>query len=290
MAGRQWSLAMLAALMTACGVGSYSGHVTSGPSSSSPPGAGGPPATPTDLPCDVADVLTSSCMSCHGSPPAGGAPMSLTSLAQLLAPSPGNAAVTTGQACVQRMASTTSPMPPLPAAPVDPAKQTAFAAWVSSGMPAGSCGADAGTPDPVFSGAPTCTSGAYWTVADGTSPTMRPGEACIACHSQGEGPAFAIAGTAYPTGHEYDDCDGRAAQAAIVTVTDRTHVSRSFTVNSAGNFYGAASGGWPVFPITAKISLGGKTRAMSGAVSTGDCNTCHTLSGASGAPGRIALP
>jgi len=285
---RRWWLGIVAAVMVACGVGSYSGQVTTGPSSGGPPGAGGTPGTPTDLPCDVADVLTSSCLSCHGSPPAGGAPMSLTSLAQLLAASPTNAAVTTGQACVQRMASTTSPMPPLPAASVDTAKQAAFSAWVSSGMPAGSCGVDAGTPDPVFSGAPTCTSGAYWT--GGTSGSMRPGEACIACHSQGEGPAFAIAGTAYPTGHEYNDCDGSAAQGAVVTVTDSTHVSRSFTVNSAGNFYGAASGGWPVFPITATITLGGKTRAMSGAVPTGDCNTCHTLNGANGAPGRIALP
>ena len=285
---RRWWLGIVAAVMVACGVGSYSGQVTGRPGSGGPPGSGGTPATATDLPCDVADVLTSSCTSCHGSPPSGGAPMSLTSLVQLLAASPSNAAVTTGQACVQRMASTTSPMPPLPAAPVDPAKQTAFSAWVSSGMPAGSCGVDAGTPDPVFSGSPTCTSGAYWT--GGTGSTMRPGEACIACHSLGEGPAFAIAGTAYPSGHEYNDCDGTAAQGAIVTVTDSTNVSRSFTVNSAGNFYGAASAGWPVFPITAKITFGGKTRAMSGAVTTGDCNTCHTLNGANGAPGRIALP
>ena len=285
---RRWSLGAVAALMIACGVGSYSGQVTGGPSSGGPSASGGTPATPSDLPCDVADVLTSSCLSCHGSPPVGGAPMSLTSLAQLLAPSKSNAAVSNGQACVQRMASTTSPMPPLPAAPVDAAKQAAFSAWVTSGMPAGSCGVDAGTPDPVFSGSPTCTSGAYWT--GGTGSTMRPGEACIACHSRGEGPAFAIAGTAYPTGHEYDDCDGSAAQGAVVTVTDSTNVSRSFTVNSAGNFSGAASGGWPAFPITAKITFNGKTRAMSGAVPTGDCNTCHTLSGANGAPGRIALP
>jgi len=119
---------------------------------------------------------------------------------------------------------------------------------------------------------------------------MRPGEACIACHSRGEGPGFAIAGTAYPTGHEYDDCNGTAAQGAVVSVTDSRNVTRTFNVNSAGNFSGSASGGWPVFPIRAQISLGGKTRAMSGAVSSGDCNACHTLQGASGAPGRVALP
>jgi hypothetical protein len=29
---------------------------------------------------------------------------------------------------------------------------------------------------------------------------------------------------------------------------------------------------------------------MATAVPSGDCNTCHTLNGRSGAPGRIALP
>jgi len=261
-----------------------------------PPADGGVDAGPSDagvagdLPCDVADVLTSACTSCHGAPPTGGAPMSLTSLAQLHASSPSNAAVTNGQACVQRMASTTAPMPPPPAAPVSAAKQSAFAAWVSAGMQAGSCGVDAGTPDPVFSGPPTCTSGTYWTGGNSESPQMHPGLACIDCHSRGEGPGFAIAGTAYPTGHEYDDCNGTAAQGAVVSVTDSNGVTRSFTANRAGNFYGSASSGWPVFPITAKITAAGKTRVMSGAVNKGDCNSCHTLSGSSGAPGRIALP
>ena len=243
-----------------------------------------------DFPCDVADVLMTSCTSCHGSPPSGGAPMALTTLAQLRATSPSNAAVTNGEACMNRMASTTAPMPPLPAAPVAQAKQTAFASWVSSGMPAGSCAVDAGTPDPVFNGPPTCTSGTYWTGGDQESPEMHPGLACIACHSRGEGPAFSIAGTAYPTGHEYDDCSGTASQGAVVTVTDSNGVTRSFTANRAGNFYGSATSGWPAFPITAKITFGGKTRTMNGGVSSGDCNACHTLQGASGAPGRVALP
>jgi mono/diheme cytochrome c family protein len=253
-----------------------------------PLGDGGVDAGPSDagvagdLPCDVADVLTSSCTSCHGSPPSGGAPMSLTSLAQLRASSPSNAAVTNGQACVQRMASTTAQMPPPPGAPVAAPKQSTFASWVSAGMQAGSCGVDAGTPDPAFSGPPTCSSGAYWTSGNGS--TMRPGEACMNCHR------FAIAGTAYPTGHEYDDCYGRSSQGATVTVTDKNNVSRTFSVNSSGNFSGSASGGWPAFPITAKITFGGKTRVMSGAVSNGNCNSCHTLNGANGAPGRIALP
>ncbi len=130
-----------------------------------PLGDGGVDAGPSDagvagdLPCDVAGVLTGACTSCHGNPPTGGAPMALTSLAQLRASSPSNPAVTNGQACVQRMASTTSPMPPPPAAPVAAAQQSAFSAWVSAGMQAGTCSVDAGTPDPAFAGPPTCTSG-----------------------------------------------------------------------------------------------------------------------------------
>lgn len=263
-----------------------------------PLGDGGVDAGPSDagvsgdLPCDVADVLTHSCTSCHGNPPTGGGPMALTSLAQLRAASPSNPAVSNGQACVQRMASTTSPMPPPPAAPVVAAKQSAFAAWVSAGMQPGTCTVDAGTPDPVFSGPPTCTSNSYWTSGDQGSSSMHPGLACIACHQSrgGEAPTFAIAGTAYPSGHEYDDCFGSAARNARVDVTDRNGVTRSYTVNGAGNFSGQAGGGWPVFPIRAQITFNGKTRAMGGAVSSGDCNTCHTLQGASGAPGRIALP
>jgi hypothetical protein len=187
------------------------------------------------------------------------------------------------------MALTASPMPPSPNPTVAAADQTAFAGWVDAGMPAGSCSSlvDAGTVtlDPVFSAAPTCTSGQYWTGGNGNS--MRPGEACIACHSRGGGPRFTVAGTVYPTGHEYDDCDSKAASGAVVTVTDSKGVAASFTANSVGNFSGNAS---LSFPITASVNFGGKTRAMTTAVPSGDCNSCHTETGATNAPGRVALP
>ncbi len=56
---------------------------------------------------------------------------------------------------------------------------------------------------------------------------MHPGVACIACHvtTGGEAPNFAIAGTAYPTGHEYDDCSAapraRAGERHRRTTTSR---------------------------------------------------------------------
>jgi hypothetical protein len=261
-------------------------------------GGGGPPSdagVSGDLPCNVAGVLVGHCTLCHGSPPSNGAPMSLNSLGAMHAPSPSQPSKTNGQRSVERMADTVAPMPPPPNPAVPGSEQSIVADWVSAGMPAGSCGApspdggvDAG-PDPIFGGPPTCTSGTYWRGGEGSS-LMHPGLACISCHSRGEGPRFAIAGTIYPTGHEYDDCNGTAASGAVVQITDNAGVTRSFTANSAGNFYGSASGGWPTFPIRARVTFQGRTRSMSGAVPSGDCNSCHTLNGANGAPGRVALP
>jgi hypothetical protein len=117
---------------------------------------------------------------------------------------------------------------------------------------------------------------------------MAPGQACIACHTSQGGPGFDVGGTVYPTGHEPDDCNGSAAGGAVVTVTDRNGVSASFTASSvSGNFHGTAA---LTFPITARVTFQGKIRSMGSAVDTGDCNSCHTQTGASSAPGRITLP
>src|SRR6185369_17553767 len=89
---------------------------------------------------------------------------------------------------------------------------------VDVGVASGADGRDAGTaadsgagaaPDP-FAAAPTCTSGMTWTRGDHGSSVMNPGRACLACHAANHGPAFTIAGTVYPTGHEPDLCDGAA--------------------------------------------------------------------------------
>jgi hypothetical protein len=256
---------------------------------SHPDGGPGGTGASSDLPCVVADVLSASCLGCHGVTPANGAPQALNTLASLQAASPGYPSQSNGQRAVVRMASTTAPMPPSPNPAVAAADQAGFASWVDAGMPSGSCSTvvDAGTvvTDPVFQAAPTCTSGQYWTGGDGNS--MRPGEACIACHSSNEGPRFSVAGTVYKSGHEYDDCDSPSASGAVVTVTDSTGNAASFTANGVGNFSGNAS---LSFPITAVVTFGGKSRAMTTAVPSGDCNSCHTETGASSAPGRIALP
>jgi hypothetical protein len=59
------------------------------------------------------------------------------------------------------------------------------------------------------------------------------------------------------------------------------------TPNTSGNFYyqGALA-----TPYSVKVTYMGRERAMIARQTSGDCNTCHTQSGAMMAPGRIMLP
>lgn len=132
-----------------------------------------------------------------------------------------------------------------------------------------------------------CTSQKTWTGGNRESPLMHPGNACISCHSQGEGPKFALAGTLYPTAHEPNDCNGTSASGASVIVTDANGTDHTLTPNAAGNFYVSGS---IAKPYRARIEYQGRTRAMASAQSTGDCNSCHTEAGSQGAPGRLMLP
>ena len=291
--------------------GSQGGGTPPGGSSpdggSTGPGQGGTTGTGSDggvvlsseLPCAAYDLLSAHCWNCHGSTPSGSAPQSLATLAALLAPAPGYPAQTNGARSVVRMQSSTSPMPPAPDAAVPAADVTAFQAWVNAGMPSGSCVTDGGVPPPPpdagpppppdpLGAAPVCTSKSYWTGGTRGSADMEPGHACITCHTQQGGPTFSVAGTVFPTGHEPDDCNGSAAGGAVVTVTDANGAMATFTASSiSGNFHGTTRF---TFPITASVTFNGKTRSMGTAVSTGDCNSCHTQSGTSSAPGRITLP
>jgi len=147
---------------------------------------------------------------------------------------------------------------------------------------------DGGTSSDPLDAPPTCTSGTYWTKGTRPSPDMEPGRACIACHQINNGPLFTVAGTAYPTGHEPDDCYGTGAAGATITVRDATGKEYSFVANSpAGNFFGSPP---IVFPITARITVNGLVREMVGGAPSGDCNSCHTQAGLNAAPGRVTLP
>jgi len=98
-------------------------------------------------------------------------------------------------------------------------------------------------------------------------------------------PRFVASGTVYATGHEPDNCNG--AVGASIVITDAAGASFSATTNDAGNFSFDAT---LAFPIHAHVVVNGSTRAMVGAVMTGECNGCHTQAGLQMAPGRIVLP
>jgi mono/diheme cytochrome c family protein len=230
---------------------------------------------PTDLPCEVETVLSTGCWACHGRTPMAGAP-SLTSVAELTAPSRLDPAQSVAALAVARMQSTTIPMPPPPAAPATADEIATIASWVAAGSPAGTgCGS-------------TCTSGRTWTGGLDGSPNMNPGMPCIQCHTSDEGPRFSIAGTVYPTIAEPDLCYGApSSSGAQVVITGADGRVVMLSPNSAGNFYSEVA---IAKPYHAKVVKNGSERAMTAEQTSGDCNGCHTPSGANAAPGRIVLP
>jgi len=276
-----------------CG-GGGGGKGDGGPPSSTGPAAGGDAATAaaTGVPCAVAKVFAP-CASCHSSAPVSGAPMPLVSYADLTTPSAADPTMSNAQRSVVRMKDTKSPMPPAPGSLVSAADIATVEAWIAAGVPKGDCGggasADAGvvTPSP-FSGPAVCTSGKSWTSGDNGSSSMHPGRACIACHAKSsEAPKFAAAGTVYPTGHEPDDCNSVLAGPATVVIVDATKKVFNLSVSSVGNF---SVGSTIAKPYTAKVVYQGRERIMTTPQTSGDCNSCHTQTGTSKAPGRIVLP
>jgi len=259
------------------------------------------------LPCDVQTLLTNRCQTCHGATPVLGVPTSLVTYAELTGPSKTDPTKTEAEMAMSRMQSTTVPMPPKPGTPATAAEVGTMQAWIAAGYPTGSCappggsadggapadgsanadGAGPGTaPDP-FAIAATCTSGTMF--KGGSSAAMDPGMACVSCHAKsGEAPKFTIAGTVYPTGHEPDVCNGtNGSTGAQIVITGADGKSITLTPNNAGNF---SSNGAVAPPYQAKVTYMGRERLMIAAQTSGDCNSCHTQTGANMAPGRIVTP
>jgi hypothetical protein len=143
-------------------------------------------------------------------------------------------------------------------------------------------GTDAEAANDPLNAPAQCTSKMTWT--SGEDQNMRPGEACPTCHS-----SFNLAGTLYPTGHEPTDCDGVDGLTSSVTVvvTDASGTAHILYPNAVGNFFTEMTF---TPPFTAKVVANGKERSMLTPQTSGSCNTCHTQTGANGAPGRITLP
>jgi len=105
-------------------------------------GAGG--GTGGGLPCDIQTFLVNNCQSCHGESPSGGAPRSLVTYADLTKQDPASTSMTVAQVALQRMQSTTSPMPPSPASVATSAQITMLQSWINNGYPTGSCASSSG--------------------------------------------------------------------------------------------------------------------------------------------------
>ena len=277
--------ALFSALLAAGLAGCYLGSGTPG-GGSQDTGGGGPGAEaavvkPTGLPCAVADLLTKYCLACHGPSPSSGT--SLASMSDLKKTST-DPSKNEAQLALARMQAGT--MPPQGSTRPSAAEIAAFASWVGSGLPAGSClpPDGGGGPDP-FAGPHVCTSGSYYKGGEGS--TMQPGNPCISCHAtSGEAPRYSIAGTVYPTGHEPSGCQATGESGAQVAITDSSNQVRLYSVNSVGNFSGRDA---IAFPYRAEVRYAGKVRAMATAQNDGDCNVCHAENGTNGAPGRILL-
>ena len=166
------------------------------------------------------------------------------------------------------------------------AKRSPLLGWLLSGLgvaaalTAVACGNGNAAPA-------VCSTNSDWTQGDQRSPLMHPGGACIECHSAGEGPKFALAGTVMAATHDDTDCNG--AEGAMVEITGADGTVTKLTANAAGNFYSESNAALST-PYTVKIIQGTKARVMVASQTVGDCNTCHTAAGANGAPGRILLP
>jgi len=252
-------------------------------------GVGAGTGAATGLPCDVQQLLENRCIGCHLGP----SPAALLTSDDLLKPS-SDPAKTLAQKSAERIKSATSPMPPAPAVAPSPAEIATFEQWVTAGTPKGAActpapgdaGAEGGTGGNVYNTPTVCTSKTTWNQGNEGSSSMRPGGACITCHTMRGGPAYKVAGTVYPTAHEPNDCNGVGAGVTVV-VTDKNGVVTSLPVNGVGNFSSRAA---IAAPFHVKVTNGTKERAMAGALTAGDCNSCHTLAGVNGAPGRVMAP
>ena len=266
---------------------------SSDPSSDAPEGPAGS-GLATGLPCDVQGVIENRCIACHS----GELPPPLLDYEDLKAPSKKYPGKTMAEAALEEMKAKT--MPPTPAVAPEDDEIASFEEWVDGGTqrnpeacttpPPGAGDGGVLGDGGVDGGGVKCTSGRTWTEGNDGSRLMNPGEACNACHQQQGGPNLRIAGTVYPTLHEPDDCIGSAPPPQLrVIVTDSRNRRFDMPVNPSGNFL-TQNGVRPRPPLRAVVTDGVKTRQMQGTVTSGDCNSCHTVNGTNGAPGRIMAP
>lgn len=122
-------------------------------------------------------------------------------------------------------------------------------------------------------------------------PFHRPGQPCLACHSDGGqgSPVLSAGGTVFATPTE-DVPVGNVD----VTITDSSGRKVDMLSNCAGNFYATETLAQLAFPLHVEIECtlpdGSKRRSVMGTrvERDGSCASCHSGNPSASSPGRVA--
>jgi hypothetical protein len=132
-----------------------------------------------------------------------------------------------------------------------------------------------------------CMSGTAWIGGNTESTRMHPGGDCLGCHASiGEAEEVVLGGTVFAGLNETDDCFG--VPGVVLQLTDANGDVHEITSNAAGNFVLQETA--IATPYSVKLLYEGRERIMAAMQTELSCNSCHTETGANGAPGRILVP
>jgi hypothetical protein len=109
-------------------------------------------------------------------------------------------------------------------------------------------------------------------------PEMKPGAACLSCHRSGgkaSEEAFTAAGTVYT-----DASGASGLNGATVTIIGSDNQQVTLSSNAVGNFYTRQN---ITMPYTVVVSNDTSSATMMSAVSSGNCNDCHSPDGVASA-------
>ena len=104
--------------------------------SASSGGTSGPTAPTADgqgLPCNVKQILTENCVSCHGVAPQFGAPMPLVSNTNFTAPAVTDPMRSVGELVLERVSDSARPMPPAPYDRLEADEVSVLSSWINGG-------------------------------------------------------------------------------------------------------------------------------------------------------------
>jgi Copper type II ascorbate-dependent monooxygenase, C-terminal domain len=130
------------------------------------------------VPCDVGQILSSKCQSCHGATPSNGAPMSLVTAADLNAPAKSNPMLKVYELALMRVQDRARPMPPDPTQHLSDDMIATLQSWANAGAkPGPACTAANGG---AAGGSPAAGSGGATALPSaGAGSTVPPNDADI---------------------------------------------------------------------------------------------------------------